>query len=371
MTHAKFSPSSASRWCKCPASLRFIEEQADLIKSYEAKKDNSSAEQGTLAHSLLESLLTRGEFNNANFYNPNDLEMVGHVKWAVEVIKNIMPSKPSLSDLFLVEKRVILTPEVFGTADCIIYNASEKILNIVDFKYGVHTVLAKENYQLGIYALGTMATLGIKPAKIVLHILQPRHMSGDRSWSSWTVDQDWLKELKQDVFKAVATVDYAEAKTGDHCRWCPAKPVCPAIAKEVTDAFNAVESDNLQLDDIVKIYAKRNLIEQWFQSVETMLLSKLESGDVIKGIFLKQGIKRLNYSKSLETTEIINKLVELGFEREKIVKTENKLLPLSVIREKIMLDKLIELGLVQETVTKASIHFGDMDVSLEFDVVKD
>ena len=102
--------------------------------------------------------------------------MVEHVKWAVEVIKNIMPIKPSLSDLFLVEKRVVLTPEIFGTADCIVYHASEKVLNIIDFKYGVHTVLAKENYQLGIYALGAMATWGIEPTKIVLHILQPRHM---------------------------------------------------------------------------------------------------------------------------------------------------------------------------------------------------
>ncbi len=364
-THAKFSPSSASRWCKCPASLRLVEEHSDLVNLYQAKKDNSSAEEGTKAHALLEGFLTGAKVEVDN------TEMLAHVKWAVEVIKSLVPKKASLSNLFLCEKKVIFSPEVYGTADCLIYDSIESTLNIIDFKYGVHSVLAKENYQLGIYALGAIRTWALTPKKIILHILQPRHMSGERAWVSWTVDFEWLKNLKREVYNAVTNVSVAKPVMGDHCRWCPAKPVCPAIQSEVTEAFKTLTNNESTFENIVEIYKKRQAVDEWFKSAETLIQAKLESGESIKGVFLKEGVRRMNYNKDLKTEEIIEKLEELGFDSKEIYKNEKKVLPLSVIRGKINIDQLIDLGLVQVSVTKSVIEFGDVMEELVFDAVED
>lgn len=368
--HSKFSFSSSSRWINCPASLRLIEENQEIIKKYEAKKDNSAAEQGTKAHALLEDLLRYGKYPSLK----EDLEMREHVLWAAQCVKEIVPQNKKLKDLFLIEKKVHLTKEAYGTADCIIYNSFLKELNIVDFKYGVHTVLAKENPQLTLYALAAMETLGLGADVDVirLHVLQPRHMSGQRSWSEWKVDNSWLAKFIESVYYAMEPTNsnlFSQPKTGEHCRWCPAKVTCPAQQIEVINAFKALTAEEQILNRIAKLYEKREQIEEWFKAAEVTLISELESGKLIDGVRLKQGVTRFNYNKDLEVSEIVQGLEELGFDKEEILKNEKKLLPLSVIRSKVGMDELKKYNIVSETVTKTTISFGESFEKFEFEAV--
>jgi Protein of unknown function (DUF2800) len=204
-----------------------------------------------------------------------------------------------------VEQSVAVSDDIYGTADAVIHLNNHLIIE--DLKYGTgEKVLAKDNPQLMLYALGALADaemLGRPVEKVTGVICQPR--LGHIDECTWTV-----AELKKFKHKAAAAVDVARiAMTNGpktdimsgaasylvpgekQCRWCRAKAQCPALSKLVADEvrrdFETIEAaPPLASKDpllLAKAYGAVPLIEDWCRAVRFELGSLVEKGEKVFG----------------------------------------------------------------------------------------
>ena len=347
--HARFGPSSSARWLNCPASIRLAEENEEIIKRIEARKDNSAAEEGTLAHAALESVLLGTPLPEGV-----DEVMLEHVKWAASIIKSI-PAKYAH-----VEHRVSLNADCWGTADCIIF-ATDQTLHVIDFKYGRHQVHAEENTQLGLYAVMAWPEK-VRAAKVMLHILQPRIERGGeerRVHSCWEAPKRWLEGLSSKAKQAISLVNSKPAM-GDWCQYCPAKGFCPAQHKEVEEAFGAIELKDTPLVEMAKILAKRKQIDDWFDAAEKALLTALEEdGESVPGYRIKLGTKKRIYNPDLTLPDIKALFEEMGIEEKLFVKQEEKLLPLKAVFERVSEEELRGKQIIVDQFTRPTVVLDD------------
>jgi hypothetical protein len=165
MAHAKFSPSSAHRWIPCPGSIH--------LESKVPDKSSKFANEGTAAHELAERSLNEG--NNAEDYiglvihaDGDKFTVDEEMATNVQVYLDLVRGEANEQTLIEYKSPVgYITGEnkedgspANGTADCVLINGEK--LTIIDLKYGKGVqVFAKENHQLGLYALGVMEEMSL------------------------------------------------------------------------------------------------------------------------------------------------------------------------------------------------------------------
>ncbi len=225
-THAVLAPSSAKRWCHCTASVAYCEENSLLVR----EGDTRWADEGSRAHDEAEAVLS-GRKNIADV--PEDFRP--HVTFYVN---HCLPFAAAAS-FTLVEEKVPLfySPEDTGTVD--FAAISMRRIVIRDLKYGAGVMVdAKENEQLGIYALSLIESLeadgliSFDPdTEVDIGIVQPRYR-GEDPVRTWVVT---LQELRDFLAPVQAAADLilsggptAFAPSEDACRWCKAKGFCEA-----------------------------------------------------------------------------------------------------------------------------------------------
>lgn len=271
--HSKIGASSYDRWGKslggCPGSVR---------ESLNVEKTTSEyAEEGTRAHELAYAIL------NGGVYGDND-EMNAAVEVYVDYVGKLHCDYPNAWRRF--EQKFDLTkyyPGLYGTADCVFYIEASKRLIVVDYKHGAGVpVEPRENPQLMYYGLGAMHALGLPVSSVELVIVQPRchhHEGPIRTWKtdSWRL-LDFVADLIDD---AKATEDpSAPLIPGDHCRWCPAKPKCPALrakalalAEQTFSPLTAYSPDRLS-----ETLGMLNAMETWIKGVREFAYREAEQG---------------------------------------------------------------------------------------------
>lgn len=277
--HAKLSTSGAHRWLACPGSIKAEEGIPEKTSSY--------AEEGTLAHSVAESLLLGKTPKECDFLEP--------VQAYVDYVRQIAGK----NELF-VETRVDFSPWVpdgFGTSDAIIIDTENQTIDVIDLKFGKGIkVDAEDNPQGMLYALGVIndfswAMDDIK--NINLHIHQPRldHIS------VWSISVDdllaWGETVKERA--ALALTEDAPRIPGEkQCQWCKAKATCPAILKLAHDVtskeFDSLDNPDTLTDEQLR-YAleNRKLVVSWFDAVEALVFERLNAGEAFPGFKLVQG----------------------------------------------------------------------------------
>lgn len=244
--HAKLSPSTASRWLRCPGSVR-------LCASLPRPPSTRFADHGTAAHALGEKCLIEKcdaaryagwfiqpqERGGVLWTNPLtsidlkgfevDEEMVGSVQMYLDAVRE--PGGKIIPEQRLSLEHVY--KGMFGTADAQVLCESAKTLWIWDLKYGQGLLVhPEENEQAMIYSLGS---LGPNPLSWVenvnIGIVQPRHRDG--GVMVWETSKKYLLEWKNDVLipgaKATEAPDAPLVPGEKQCRWCAAKAVCPAL----------------------------------------------------------------------------------------------------------------------------------------------
>lgn len=292
-THAKLSASGSHRWLYCPGS----------VHAEEGRKESASphAVEGTIAHSLAETVLDRGgsAFDWEGHQHPehpgHDIphEMCSAVQEYVDYVK-------SLGGLQMYEERVDFSPwvpEGFGTADCIAIVGTT--LHVVDLKYGKGVqVDAEGNSQGVLYALGALneydTFYDIERVHVVIH--QPRldHVS------EWALDVnelrywgEWIKERAER-----ACDPNAERVPGEsQCRWCKAKADCPALERYTQETIGAQfdnldtlgSPDRLPLERLAEVLHAKKLIVSWLDAVEAHVRERLDSGETVPGWKLVAG----------------------------------------------------------------------------------
>lgn len=274
--HALLSPSSAKKWLNCPAAL--------ACEFGLPNESGQAAVNGTAMHLVAETVLNRvikGEDVRADKYKGvyalNEGKgpikaLVKPEKGAVlitddfvsQVNKYVDYCRPIIdaAELIEVESRVNLTHvlhpgvelngnqlQTFGTADLVAV-MPDGMLIVGDLKTGRHKVLAKENKQMMLYALGLLRAYkrlyDITAVRLV--IFQP-YAGGADEWDTTPEALEQFGKFAQgqalkaiDAFqrgkKGLKPADFRPGNV--QCQWCRFSQKCNAKRKV---ASREVESD--------------------------------------------------------------------------------------------------------------------------------
>jgi hypothetical protein len=274
--HSKLGASGMYRWSACPGSVKLCETVPPAVES-------AYAAEGTKAHEYAAGILT-GAVGNA-FYQ-EDQEMQDAVMDYVELCRSYM-AHPGAQ--WWVEKKFDLSkvyPGCFGTSDFVCYWPDHKKLIVDDFKYGSGIWIdPKDNPQLMYYGLGAVLDLNLPDIETVeLGICQPR--CGDGQYRCVEVSITDLMDFRVDLaMYALATeVPDAQLTPGEHCRFCPASGVCPALQQRATDVakleFAPPTYDPGQL---AQALAMRETLKAFIKGVDEFAYAELSAGREIPG----------------------------------------------------------------------------------------
>lgn len=379
--HSVYSPSGSKRWLNCTASIEYL-------KTFKRKQGepNFYAEEGTCAHELsahcLDSDMDAKELVGSKFNNILvDTEMAKETQKYIDYING----QDTWNSTVWVENKVSLQhlePDMFGTADAIIFSFDEYEieegvhlitkgeLEIVDLKYGRGVVVeATDNTQMMIYALGALTHLAKNNIKfhpsfdVKMTIVQPRapHELGPIRSTYLTVAQlkDFQKEVKEKV-KESKSKEPKFVATEEGCRWCEASPFCKAHANHNMDIakiefsefelspaeFKKTRPEPKELDeqDLVNIMKHTKAIEHWLKGITAYCLEQLQQGKKVPGYKLVYGRSNRAFKDQSKVEEILK---DYGTEEDRVYKT--KFLTVAQL-EKELTDE--EWKLVEELVFK-------------------
>ena len=246
--HSPFGGSVAARVLRCPASVGLSEK----VPAY-LRKVSAYAERGTALHTAMALLI-----DNARSLDGLVGEIINNYTIAHDDVENALRPVYGYVDAlldapgaeFYLEQRVAFPtiPGAFGTADLLVRIGAT--VHVVDFKFGAGVrvlVLYPDgdedviNAQLLFYAAAarhSLPTFFAGVDDIVLTILQPQSIEPDAEMvSSVTVTHAEL-----DAFITIYRAACAEAlsptprlERGAWCRFCAAKPICPAHTGPLLD----------------------------------------------------------------------------------------------------------------------------------------
>ena len=281
--------STAKRVIACPASIK-------LVAKMPPKPSSKYADEGTLLHDAISQILD---------CKATPASVIGMVYEGITLTQELYDDKiavalaaldeidPDKRMEFAVESRVGFgdtMPGVFGSADLLGRIGDRAI--VLDWKFGDGVMVdAVENAQGMFYAAAAMRTPetqwvfeGVTEVEII--IVQPPMV---RRWVTTP------KRIVEFEFDLVAAVNGPRTKmqTGDHCRWCAAKPTCPMVTGAVDRALRAslLRIDATQVSDYL---AQAELLESWIDSVRVLAYDMLENNVKVPGFKLvaKRGTRQ-------------------------------------------------------------------------------
>lgn len=294
----------------CPGSVALC---AKMPKPPQSKY----AGEGEAAHDLLERCLKNMKLVPFDMVGDKikDSEVTEEMAEAVAFTRDYVKTKLQQSGLLLlVEQKVDITPEVSGRIDIAIIKPYES-LNVIDFKYGKGVVVsAVENPQLLLYALPLAKMYEV--SDITLTIIQPRT---EDQVSTWSCDYEYLMAFEAETNRKIALTKESSAmvSSGSWCKWCWAKPICPALRQNISDQLPAIPGKELLLPDvkglpiptIKKILDSKELLESWLEACAAYAQEVVEAGGEIPGYELAK--KRAN-RKWTNEEEALKAFSDLG-----------------------------------------------------------
>lgn len=325
--HALLSPSSAKKWLNCPAAL--------ACEFGLPNESGQAAVNGTVMHLVAETVINRvikGEDVRADTYKGvyalNEGKgpikaLVKPEKGAVlitddfvsQVNKYVDYCRPIIdaAELVEVESRVNLTRvlhpgvalngnllQTFGTADLVAV-MPDGMLIVGDLKTGRHKVLAKENKQMMLYALGLLRVYkrlyDITAVRLV--IFQPYAGGADE----WDTTPEALEQFGKFASKAaLKAIDaFQRGKKGlkpadfrpgnSACEWCRFSEKCSARSKSVAKTVESDLSDEIEMTDeqIVAEYMKLDVLRQHISDIEKAMYKLLINKGATGGFKLVSG----------------------------------------------------------------------------------
>lgn len=336
--HALLSPSGSKKWLACAASLAC---EADI-----PNVSGAAAVNGTCMHTLSEHLINmaiKGLDERADKYKGAYVlnEGKGPIKaltkpekgavlitddFVSQVNKYVDYCRPIIdaAELVEVESRVNLTRvlhpgvmvpfedprtgekgesplQTFGTADLVAV-MPDGMLIVGDLKTGRHKVLAKENKQMMLYALGLLRKLkrlyDITAVRLV--IFQP-YAGGADEWDTTPEALELFgKFASKAALKAIDAFERgkkglkpADFRPGnDACQWCRFAEKCNAkrrTASVEAESDLSDDSTEMTLDQLKAEWDKLPLMRQHIADIEKAMYAALMRGEQVEGLKLVEG----------------------------------------------------------------------------------
>jgi Protein of unknown function (DUF2800) len=241
--HAACSPSSATMWLACPASVTLTKDMVRPSSKY--------AREGTAAHAVAEMTLNGDIFLPDKVTVEGDEYIVspGMCRALNPYITHVEGLRALPGAVVLLEKRLVVPQThgmVWGTLDCGVRAGG---LHIVDLKFGKGHVVNPDAPQLKLYALALANATCVTASGtlVTLTICQPR--VGDEPLRSCATTLSELWGWREDVVKPalhkIKTGDTTE-HAGPHCRWCVRQTECKAFAQKHQDrAASAFDDEGI------------------------------------------------------------------------------------------------------------------------------
>lgn len=333
--HATWSASATARNWNCPGALTLAAKVEKLDRESEA------AAWGTACHQISEKCLRSG-FDAAHYLGTKektkeheievDDEMVETAQTYIDYVRNEIapPGQGHPKGFLKIEQKFSLASlnppfDAGGTADAVIYLQEQQSLHVIDLKGGRGVVVeAKGNPQLRTYALGAiLANPDVRVKSVKVTIVQPRAGHKDGRIRSeifhvadlieWTADlltvMSAAKGAMVEAQKHGADAQWAKAylKAGDHCKFCPAAGICPALEQKALDAagvwFDEFDAPRLantpeSLDPahLAMVLNAADMIEDWLNACRSLAQRLAESGVEIPDYILVDKIGRRKWA---------------------------------------------------------------------------
>lgn len=316
--------SSATQRINCPGSY-------ELEKEMPKQPESEFAARGSMLHAAMELLITADPANMREAeplfaeLHGQDMGYKGH-----EITQDLIDTKlrPALQawfeivekygiDDWFIEQRVSLEaviPGAFGTAD-IIAKDTQKRLHDLDWKFGDGVPVEVEaNDGAAFY---TSAALYDQDPElvafcdditgIVFHIVQPR-VGSEIVYQSWETDEAWIEEWLNRAVTSMSQALKGDApvKAGPWCKWCRAKPVCPAHEQLATEALGK-KPESMTAVELGNALEKAILLKTWIADVFKLAQHELEGGAAIPGYKLVQKQPRRMWGDDVEAEAILKK----------------------------------------------------------------
>ena len=279
--------STAKRVIACPASI-------ELVAKMPPKPSSKYADEGTLLHDAISQIL-----------DCKATDVVGMIHEGITLTQELFDDKiavalaaldeidPDKQMEFAVESSVNfgdLLPGVFGSAD-LLGRIGKKAI-VLDWKFGNGVAVeATENYQGMFYAAAAMRTPETQwvfedVEEIEIIIVQPPMVK------RWTTTPSRIAIFQMDLVAAV-NGPRTRLESGEHCRWCAAKPTCPKMTGAVDRALKtALVSQDA--DKVSEYLEQAELLESWIDSVRVLAYDMLENNIKVPGFKLvaKKGTRQ-------------------------------------------------------------------------------
>ena len=265
---------------KCPASWS--------MGKRVPKSDTFEANEGTMAHDALERAMTFGDVRVPDL-DQYDLDgKADAVRYANEYA-------PVILDRFDGAERHVESPVALqidkdvmirGRLDYVARQIDGTVVGL-DYKYGQWMdVSAEGNLQLliGGYAF--------EPSCTAVHgvIIQPR-VDTDIDEYSWSEPQEAVRAVFDRIRDAVS--DDPTFCPGEHCRWCDARPICPAFRTYVEDDMKR-ELDKADTESLAKSLEVATALTKYGEQVRK-LAREIGSEQKIPGWKLVRGRRTIRW----------------------------------------------------------------------------
>jgi hypothetical protein len=328
--HSPFGGSAATRVLRCPASVGLIQK----VPAY-LRKPSIFAERGSALHAAMGRLLDDD--------GPSVESLIGqtfgdYVITSDDAENALRPAFDYVDELlkrpgaeFYLEKRIVF-PGIrgaFGTTDLLIRIGHT--LYVIDLKFGSGIrvrVLTPDgdthilNAQLMFYGASARHSLpdffaGIE--HIVLTIVQPQSIEPDAE----TISSVEVTYAELDEFIAAYRAACAEAlsaaprlERGDHCRFCPARPICPAHTAPLIDLAQFAAPTAVAAPPAKEVYLQLladglNLVDA-IKDLRTALHDQakraLQAGDRVPGYALSAGRAERHWRDEDEAYDVLGRL---------------------------------------------------------------
>ena len=308
--------STAKRVMACPGSVKLVQQMPE-------KPSSKYADEGTLLHNVIAEILTTDrtpESYLGTVYEGITLDqdlIDAKLRPALDALNEIDPNKEMEYAVEQVVGFDTALPGVFGSADLIGRLGNRAI--VLDWKFGSGVAVdVEENAQAMFYAAAAMRTPATMWAfqgvtEIECIIVQPP------SVKRWVTYPSRIASFERELVLAVrgAMLSDAPLSSGDHCRWCAAKPICPVM----TGAVDRALKNKLHAIDAAQIgvYLKQaELLEAWISGVNELAYQMLDEGLSVPGYKL---VPKRSTRKWIDDEVALQALERLGLTTEELVET--------------------------------------------------
>lgn len=294
--HSPLGASSAERWMRCPGSVALIKELAIT----ETSDEPDYRANGTAAHEAIAVCLQDGmdawEVVGRKMTNGVvcDVEMADAIQVFLTAVREPRPSviKEYVEHGF---DAPAFHPDFFGTTDHAVVWSQDAHgtyfnLDVDDYKHGEGVAVEVEwNPQVMYYAYGILVHHPEINGKVRMRIIQPRIPYLDairtfeldaqivRNWAEGTLAPAMVRTQMDHMLDA-----------GPHCRFCPAKLVCPLLTSLFRAAATHDPKEIILLEDasIGQSYQFVPAVKSYLKALEEEAYARLNRGGEIDGIKL-------------------------------------------------------------------------------------